>query len=212
MCGGIVLMLHTLLPQANKPSDTKKLFFGRAALLQLSYHFGKICTYSIFGFIAGVVGNVAMPSDEAKKITLFLLACMLMLCGLSVCLPRIRHSVARVSMRFFPFLTSIDFSRRLLTYMRVFLGKGGIWGAFMLGLCNGLLPCGVVYFFLLTAMAMGDGVRGAVVMAVFGVASMPPLFMLGLLSASLQYYRTFFIRLSGVSMFGFGIYEMCKIV
>ncbi len=80
----------------------------------------------------------------------------------------------------------------------------------MLGLCNGLLPCGIVYYFLLTAAVAGNGINGAIVMGIFGVCAMPSLFILGLVSASVQRKRTLFLRLSGIGMVILGFYEIYK--
>jgi len=51
-------------------------------------------------------------------------------------------------------------------------------GRVLLGLCWGLLPCGLVYSILLTAAASGDALHGGVVMFVFGLGTLPS--MLGM--------------------------------
>jgi hypothetical protein len=55
-------------------------------------------------------------------------------------------------------------------------------GRVALGLCWGLLPCGLVYTLLLTAAATGNPVGGAVTMLVFGAGTLPS--MLGLTAAA----------------------------
>ena len=45
---------------------------------------------------------------------------------------------------------------------------------------NGLLPCGFVYFFAITAASTASSLWGAVVMMVFGLSTTPALFGLGL--------------------------------
>lgn len=50
--------------------------------------------------------------------------------------------------------------------------------ALLLGLLNGLLPCGLVYGFLAKAAATGSALGGAVTMAVFGTATIPALGLL----------------------------------
>ncbi|RMF59144.1 MAG: sulfite exporter TauE/SafE family protein [Bacteroidetes bacterium] len=69
--------------------------------------------------------------------------------------------------------------RRLVGTMAAFLRDptpGRIWA---LGLLNGLLPCGLVYAALAAATASGTALRGAFLMAVFGLATVPALLVLG---------------------------------
>ena len=54
------------------------------------------------------------------------------------------------------------------------LAIGGAFG-FVLGLANGLLPCGMVYAALALAVTAGHAVDAAAVMATFGVATTPAL-------------------------------------
>ncbi|MDE7235645.1 MAG: sulfite exporter TauE/SafE family protein, partial [Helicobacter japonicus] len=98
----------------------------------------------------------------------------------------------------------------IITFMRSLLTQGTKWRLYILGLCNGLLPCGIVYYFLLTAAIAGNGVNGAIVMGIFGLMTIPSLLLLGLVSSSLQNKRLLFLRLSGATMVGFGLYEIYK--
>ena len=50
---------------------------------------------------------------------------------------------------------------------------------YLLGMLNGLLPCGFVYFFAITAISTGSAVGGATVMFIFGISTIPALFSLG---------------------------------
>ena len=44
---------------------------------------------------------------------------------------------------------------------------------------NGLLPCGFVYFFAITAISTGSALGGSLVMLIFGLSTIPALFSLG---------------------------------
>lgn len=50
---------------------------------------------------------------------------------------------------------------------------------FVAGLCNGALPCGLVYAYLALAAAAGDILRGALIMTLFGLGTMPALMVAG---------------------------------
>jgi sulfite exporter TauE/SafE len=51
----------------------------------------------------------------------------------------------------------------------------GVYGRAALGICWGLLPCGLVYTILLTAASTGKFYLGAVVMLAFGLGTLPAL-------------------------------------
>ena len=57
---------------------------------------------------------------------------------------------------------------------------------YLLGLLNGIIPCGLVYSFAIFAASTADPLAGALVMATFGLATIPALFFLGFLTKVLQ--------------------------
>jgi sulfite exporter TauE/SafE len=58
-------------------------------------------------------------------------------------------------------------------------------GRLLLGLCWGLLPCGLVYSVLLTASAAGSAVSGAAVMLAFGAGTLPSMLGMSLAAPAL---------------------------
>ena len=59
-------------------------------------------------------------------------------------------------------------------------------GRLLLGLCWGLLPCGLVYSVILTASAAGSAVSGAAVMFAFGVGTLPSMLGISLAAPTLS--------------------------
>jgi sulfite exporter TauE/SafE len=57
--------------------------------------------------------------------------------------------------------------------LRSMLQQQSRWGVFLAGIATGFLPCGLVYAFLLIAARSGDLILGALVMAVFGLGTLP---------------------------------------
>ncbi|MBX7104621.1 MAG: sulfite exporter TauE/SafE family protein [Gemmataceae bacterium] len=57
--------------------------------------------------------------------------------------------------------------------------RGSARGVFFAGMINGLLPCGLVYAWLAVAFSTASLLRGAAVMACFGVGTIPALAALG---------------------------------
>ncbi len=57
---------------------------------------------------------------------------------------------------------------------------------YLLGMLNGIIPCGLVYSFAIFAASTADLFTGAIVMATFGLATIPALFFLGFITKLLQ--------------------------
>ena len=75
--------------------------------------------------------------------------------------------------------------RKLKQRMGHFLKKKSIGGIYTLGVLNGMLPCGLVYFAALGAIASGDALDGALYMVMFGLGTIPAMFGMYLLGHSL---------------------------
>jgi len=75
---------------------------------------------------------------------------------------------------------------------------------------NGLLPCGFVYFFAITAAATADPLWGALVMFIFGISTIPAMFSLGFLSslASATSFRNMMMSLSSVAVILYGAFTI----
>jgi hypothetical protein len=54
-----------------------------------------------------------------------------------------------------------------------YLTKQQLKNTFIIGLLNGLLPCGMVYFALAGALASGSVMQGVVFMVMFGLGTIP---------------------------------------
>ncbi|TLD96155.1 sulfite exporter TauE/SafE family protein [Helicobacter jaachi] len=219
MCGGIVLAYSSCLNAKNAldskldsvdsikstESTIAKPSFLSQIPYHLAYHGGKITTYCFLGFIAGSIGQFAMPEAHIKHFALLIIGILLIIFGLSLaCFAPLK--------RLFSAFSSLPstFLHKLISIMRPLLQYPSTYRIFALGLCNGLLPCGIVYYFLLTAAVAGSGINGAFIMCLFGLACAPSLLTLGLLSSFLQHKRAIFLRLGGVAMVAFGGYEVYK--
>jgi hypothetical protein len=64
--------------------------------------------------------------------------------------------------------------------------RGGHEGVMLLGVLNGLLPCGLVYSALLLASTMGGPLPGALGMVVFGLGTLPALLVVGMGAGALS--------------------------
>jgi sulfite exporter TauE/SafE len=110
-------------------------------------------------------------------------------------------------------LESFSFFDRYLrsAFKKVLLSRS-LGSFYFLGLLNGLLPCGFVYFFAVTAASTASAVDGAIVMALFGIATIPILFTMGFFVGILQKpgLRKMMNRVAGWIITAYGFYMLYK--
>lgn len=196
MCGGIVAAMG--LQGAGAPKVS----------VQTGYNLGRIASYSLAGGLAGLIGSAAFLSERLMPVQtgLYILAqAMLILVGLYLAglnqsvlaLEKLggglwRHLQPRVGK-----LLPVDgFAKAILA--------GGIWG---------WLPCGLVYSVLISALASGSGLRGMLLMLVFGLGTLPNLLAMGWAAARLRaWFRQPGVRLlAGLGVAAFGVWGLLRL-
>ncbi len=192
MCGGIVIAYSSTKIRSEW---SKKM----QATVHLLYSFGRITTYTILGALFGLVGGVVTFDNLTSGILLLVTGSTMVLIGLSL-------------MGKIKFLTSIEHScSKSPLYQSTFkslLGSDSLMSFYLLGMLNGLLPCGFVYVFAITAASTGSPIWGAFVMFIFGLSTIPALFSLGFFVGLFKKtnLRDLFIKLASYLVIGFGIY------
>jgi hypothetical protein len=192
MCGGIVIAYSST---KIKNEWTKQV----QAFAHLLYSFGRITTYVILGALFGLVGGVVTFDNLTSGIFLLITGSMMVLVGLSL-LGKIK------------FLTMLEHScSKSPLYQNSFkalLGSQSLFSFYLLGMLNGLLPCGFVYVFTITAASTGSAFWGAFVMLIFGLSTLPALFSLGFFVGLFKQsnLRDLFIKLASILVITFGIY------
>jgi len=194
MCGGIVLAYSSIKidPKSSKVSKT---------VAHLLYNMGRVLTYTILGAVFGALGGVATFSNTANGILLIIAGLAMVLAGLSLMgkikfLTVIEHSIS-----------SSSFYKN--SFQKILHSKSNI-SFFLLGMLNGLLPCGFVYFFAITAASTASPLYGALVMFIFGISTIPAMFSLGFLSslASATSFRNMMMSLSSVAVIIYGLFTL----
>ncbi len=194
MCGGIV-MAYSSTKIGNEWSKTKQ------TLAHISYSFGRVLTYTMLGALFGFLGGVIAFSNITNGLLLLLAGTFMVLTGLSLIgkikfLTVIEHSVSKSSWYQASF--------------RSLLHSGTLFSFFLLGMLNGLLPCGFVYFFAITAASTADPFWGGVVMFIFGISTIPALFSLGFFVGLFKQsgFRNIMIKFASIAVILFGIYTL----
>lgn len=192
MCGGIVVAYSSTKIKSQWSKQTQ-------AIAHLLYSFGRITTYTILGALFGLVGGVVTFDNMTSGIFLIITGLMMVLVGLSLSgkikfLIKLEHSCSKS-----PFYQNT---------FKSLLGSQSLMSFYLLGMLNGLLPCGFVYVFAITAASTGSMFWGAVVMFIFGLSTIPALFSVGFFVGLFKQtnLRDLFIKLASVLVILFGIY------
>lgn len=158
---------------------------GRSWLAQaLGYNAGRIATYMVAGALTGSIGAAGLALRGAPPAQHLLLAAM------SVSLILLAAYIAGVA----PLVRALERAgvvawRRIAPWTRRFLPVNTPARAFGMGLVLGWLPCGMVYVALIAALATADPVHGGLVMAAFGLGTLPNVLAI---SAWFKYVATAF--------------------
>lgn len=151
MCGPIALSLPVV-----KESNFSKF------LSSLLYNFGRVITYACIGLIMGMIGQTFALFGFQQILSI----------GLGVGILVFLFIPAKVSLLNKSNPLSVFFSQLRKKIGSLFMQRNYA-AIFMIGLLNGLLPCGLVYLALAGAVATGDPFRSSVFMAAFGLGTLP---------------------------------------
>ena len=168
MCSGIAASLH--LAASLDPRQSPRDLLATTLLINA----GRITGYVVAGIFVGAVGSSifgAFDHSTGHAVLRWAAAAALGWIGLSmleiVPLPAVLY---RMASHVSHYMDTIARATRLPASMALFL-SGTVWG---------FLPCAMVYAALFYAMLSGSGLGGAIVMAGFGIGTLPVLIGTGL--------------------------------
>lgn len=169
----------------------------KRVLAVLGYHAMRILAYIAIGMVAGAFGGIFMVSAGQKAALFFVVGIALVIIG--VCL--------WTRGRALKFIENEKISRLITTLASRLSRKKTLLNFMLLGFLNGLLPCGMVYYFAAQSIAASSAAKGALVMAVFGLSTLPALAFFGLFFSALgAKFRQVMFKISLVIVILNGIY------
>ena len=188
-CVGMCGPLSLALPVYNL-SNTKKFFS------LLFYQFGRIITYSIIGLLFGLAGRRIYISGYQQWFSIGMGILVLTLAILYIVQKKTVH--VKLLNRFY-FFVQQQISRLLKS-------ATGPSGFLLMGMANGLLPCGMIYIALATTLSFTEVSQSVSFMAMFGAGTLPAMLLVGYAGQlikpnwrnSLQKLIPVFISLMGV--------------
>ncbi|GAB5465705.1 MAG: sulfite exporter TauE/SafE family protein [Candidatus Kapaibacteriales bacterium] len=172
MCGPIALML----PHKSKEPIS---IIGD----NLSYNLGRATTYAALGLIIGYFGTLIGLDSLQRTVSIAIGATILISYAVYKLVLSTTSFGAKIrSSKLFSSLTnSVSLIKKPFNHI---IRRGGKGPLFLLGLLNGLLPCGMVYAALSIAFLVGSPVESAQFMGVYGLGTFPAMTALYLLPSS----------------------------
>ena len=158
MCGplSLALPLHHL-------SQTQKF------ISLLLYQFGRIITYSIIGLLFGLAGRRIYISGYQQGFSI----------GMGILV---------LSLAMFYFIGHKTLHLKFLNRFYLFVQKQisrllksatGPFSFLLLGMANGLLPCGMIYIALAATLSFTEVLQSVSFMAMFGAGTLPAMMLVG---------------------------------
>ena len=129
----------------------------------LVYNLGRVTTYAFYGSLIGITHELLVPFIFQNQISMIMGVLMMLL------------SI------YYLFFTKLNITlgsqNKFYQYISRWLGRlyqnSSTLNLYLIGLLNGLLPCGLVYLALATAFASGTFIKSVTFMTFFGLGTLP---------------------------------------
>lgn len=200
MCGGIVSALTMGLPK-EKRENSESL-----TLYLLLYNFGRISSYILAGLIFASMGSLLEKAGNAmivREIFTIMAAILMIFLGLYLAgwWKTAINKIEKIGGLLWKGIEPLA---------RKFIPIQSPAQALIAGVLWGWLPCGLVYTALIWAISAESIVQGGLIMASFGVGTLPTLIGIGFFSGTLiRYIQKPWVRiLAGMIVAGFGVYQL----
>lgn len=161
MCGPIVVAL-----------PLKKRSLGSKITGAILYNSGRVVTYSALGVLFGLLGRGIHLAGFQQWTSILLGTAMI----ISVLFPFFSREKITIGNIF------SGLAARLIIRLRKLFTDRSYFSLLMIGLLNGLLPCGLVYVAIAGAINSGNVGSGALFMMLFGIGTIPLLLIATLAS------------------------------
>ncbi len=180
MCGGIML-------SQSIPSESKNKF--EVMKPTILYNLGRVISYTLLGGIIGALGSVFSLSITTKAALQIFAGLFMIMMGFNM----VGFSIFR------------KFNIKLPPHF-VCRAKNKSGSPFIVGILNGLMPCGPLQTMQLFALGTGSAIKGALSMFIFSLGTVPLMLTFGILSGFLSKgYTKKLLKFTGVLIIVLGI-------
>jgi len=183
MCGGFVVAYTANKIPHDIPALTKNIY-------HLLYNGGRILSYTAIGGVSGFLGSTITINNTTKGALFIAIGILMLLIG---------HAMLGRS-RFLQKLESVTpFQKNIFVALKNVLAGKNRNNFFLLGILNGFLPCGFVYFFAFSAASSASILQGSLIMLVFGLSTLPVMLALANATGIVQKFnlRNYAAKIAG---------------
>jgi sulfite exporter TauE/SafE/plastocyanin domain-containing protein len=173
MCGGINLSqcIPAVVPDAAGGAGAEKRF--RVLLPSILYNAGRVVSYTAVGIIVGALGQVLSVSGRFQGMVQLAAGIFMVIMGINM-------------LGIFPWLRRFNLHLPKIFAKKIDGQKAGNRNPLVVGLLNGLMPCGPLQAMQLYALSTGSPIAGGISMFLFSMGTVPLMFGLGALSSVLS--------------------------
>ena len=194
MCGGIVLSQG--IAKREGPADTGTMSlpsrFRSGLTPSLLYNGGRVVSYTIIGGAVGALGSLFSLSTALKGVMPVVAGAFMLFLGVRM-------------LGIFPWLSRLKIRFPGLGGRRVSAALSNR-GPFVVGLLNGLMPCGPLQTMQVYALGTGSFLAGAFSMFLFSLGTVPLLLGFGAISSLLSAkFNRRMLKASGVLVMALGL-------
>lgn len=132
------------------------------------YNIGRTITYGIMGAIFGLIGKGFQLAGFQKWVSIVMGSFMI----LAILAPSLFRKINTGE--------GIPFAKSVRKGIQKMFTKRSFGGLFIIGLLNGLLPCGLVYLAIAGAIGTGDLYLSIAFMVLFGLGTLPLLLVVSM--------------------------------
>jgi sulfite exporter TauE/SafE len=194
MCGGFIIAYSSAKIDNTMSKKSQLMRHG-------AYNIGRVSSYVVIGMIFGFIGSVIALSMSFHGILFIVAGVVMIITGLGMLgVSKLIHLLESSVMKM-PWFKTL--------FARLIKSKS-ISSFFALGMMNGFFPCGFVFFFAAKAAASASMIDGGLIMAVFGLATVPTLLAIGQSVSLLQKleFRQIMNKIAAIAILIYGIYSI----
>lgn len=176
MCGGINL--------SQSISDLKSFY------PTLIYNFGRVLSYTIIGGLLGLAGFLANGAGKFE-VSLILQSGLKIVAGVFLVI------IGANMLNIFPVLRKLSLRLPKFLSDRIILARIGRKSPLIVGLLNGLMPCGPLQSMWLVAFASSNFLTGALSMLMFALGTLPLMLGFGTIISAVGKKFSVYVKTSG---------------